>query len=68
MQITANQVFLHGGERYEAGETYDVPDALGGYFVGVGWADAEGLETGSTPDEHDLEVDSSVVANKTGGA
>lgn len=55
MKITANQVFLHGEDRYEAGETYDVPDALGGYFVGVGWADADGIETGSTPDVVDLE-------------
>lgn len=66
MEITPNQPFLHGGERYEPGETYDVDDALGGYFVGNGWATAEGLETGLAPASVDLEVDSVVHETKAG--
>lgn len=65
MQITANQAFLHGGERYEAGETYEVSDGDGTYFVNVGWADAEGLETGTPPDSVDVEIDGAVHQSET---
>lgn len=67
MQITANQVFLHGGQRYEAGETYEVSDGDGTYFVNVGWATAEGLETGTPPDSVDLDVHTGSHEAKTEG-
>lgn len=53
MQITATQTFLHGRDRYEDGETYDVPDHLAGYFVAVGWATSDDIET---PQEERLDI------------
>jgi hypothetical protein len=49
MQITANQVFLHGEDRYEAGQTYDVAPELATHFVLAGWADSPDV----TPPGHD---------------
>lgn len=37
MLITPNQTFRHGKEQYEPETEYDVPDALGFYFVSNGW-------------------------------
>lgn len=41
MLITPNQTFRHRKEQYEPGVEYDVPDALGFYFVNNGWAAAD---------------------------
>lgn len=38
MDIRPNQVFLHEYDRYEPGETYEVENDLGNYFIGAGWA------------------------------
>lgn len=66
MEITANQRFRHDRKTYEEGETYDVDDALGGYFVGNGWADAEGLTAGLAPASVDLQIDSVTHETKAG--
>lgn len=69
MEITANQVFLHGGTRYEAGETYDVEPDLAGYFVHNGWATSPAINVGppSAPAEVDLDVHSVHHEAKTEG-
>lgn len=61
MEITANQTFLHGHDRYEEGETYDVPEGLATYFVMAGWADSDDLAApGHAPSEEvTLDVHSS---------
>lgn len=57
MQITANQDFKHETFQFEAGKTYDVPEAIGYYFVGNGWATAPGVESLPTlTAEHVLEI------------
>jgi len=38
MNIRARTTFMHGRTRFEAGQLYAVPEALGGYLIGVGWA------------------------------
>lgn len=51
MKITAKTDFKHGRAHLRAGRTYDVPDVLGGYFVGVGWANPAPAEAvGDTVD------------------
>lgn len=60
MKITPNQVFLHGGVRYEPGQDYDVDPVDGGYFVHNGWADSDAMPTGTAPAEVDLEVHGAV--------
>jgi hypothetical protein len=55
--ITANQPFLHGHDRYEEGEDYDVDDALGTYFVMSGWATSDEVPgVADSPPEVDLDV------------
>ena len=66
MQIIPNQPFLHEKVRYEPGQTYDVDEALAGYFVGNGWADAEGLTAGLAPASVDLQIDSVTHDTKAG--
>jgi len=41
MKITATTSFLHGRDRYEEGEEYEVDTALAGYFLGNGWATSD---------------------------
>lgn len=38
MKIICDTNFLHGRLRLEKGGQYDLPDRLGGYFTGCGWA------------------------------
>lgn len=62
MKITATTTFLHGTDRFEDGQEYEVPDALGGYFVGNGWAktdDAE-IDVVLQPQNVTLQVDNAV--------
>lgn len=37
--ITPNQTFLHGTDRYEPDETYEVTEAEAFYFAANGWID-----------------------------
>ena len=39
MIIKAKCVFLHGRQRFEAGQLYDVPEGPGYYFCASGWAE-----------------------------
>jgi hypothetical protein len=41
MNIVATTNFKHAKFAFTKGEAYTVPDALGGYFMGVGWARAQ---------------------------
>lgn len=60
MIITANQPFLHGHDRYEEGQDYEVDDALGTYFVMSGWATSDDLPgVADGPPEVDLDVQAS---------
>lgn len=38
MKIKATTTFMHGKDRFEEGQEYDVPDGPGFYFVANGWA------------------------------
>lgn len=38
MDIIASTDFKHGRVQFKKGKAYSVPEAVGGYFVGVGWA------------------------------
>ena len=38
MRIECITTFLHGADRFEAGDMRTVPDDLGAYFVAQGWA------------------------------
>lgn len=38
MEIIPNQVFLNEYDRFEPGQTYDVENDLGNYFIASGWA------------------------------
>lgn len=38
MRIECTTTFLHGADRFEAGDVRTVPDELGAYFVQQGWA------------------------------
>lgn len=51
--IIPNQSFKHGTQTYEAGESYEVPEAEAYYFTQVGWVGGEPKVTGET---HDLEI------------
>lgn len=42
MRIECTTTFLHGADRFEAGDVRTVPDELGAYFVAQGWAKGEG--------------------------
>lgn len=44
MRIECITTFLHGRERFEAGDIFTVSDDLGGYFVKNGWAKQVGTE------------------------
>jgi len=37
MYVEAKTDFKHGRTAFAKGVVYDVPEALGGYFLGVGW-------------------------------
>lgn len=57
VKIKANQTFLHERDRYEEGETYEVPLELGFYFCQTGWADSAEVSTGKNSGEVvDLDV------------
>jgi hypothetical protein len=64
-KITAVTTFKHDVEEYKEGKTYDVDDRLAGYFVGVGWANAEGYEdvfgVNTPPDVVDIQPDNVTV-------
>jgi hypothetical protein len=38
MRIECTTTFLHGADRFEAGDVRTVPDDMGAYFVAQGWA------------------------------
>lgn len=57
MKIEVTETFLDDRERFEAGKSYDVPDVLAARAVGNGWARAEGIEAGSTPQEVTLDIE-----------
>lgn len=38
MRIECTTTFLHGADRFEAGDVRTVPDELGAYFIAQGWA------------------------------
>lgn len=40
MKIHATTTFMHGHQRFEAGQKYQLPGRTGGYFVHNGWAAA----------------------------
>jgi hypothetical protein len=42
MRIECTTTFLHGSDRFEAGDIRTVPDELGAYFVTQGWAKGDG--------------------------
>lgn len=42
MKIECKTTFLHGRDRYEAGDIRTVDDELGRYFIKNGWATAPG--------------------------
>lgn len=39
MRVKAITTFLHGRARLEAGQIYEVPERVGGYFLGNGWVE-----------------------------
>lgn len=39
MRVKAITTFLHGRARLVAGQTYEVPERVGGYFLGNGWVE-----------------------------
>lgn len=49
MRIECTTTFLHGRDRYEAGDVRTVPDAQGALFVGLGWAKDVSGEVQTTP-------------------
>lgn len=57
MNITATTTFLHGRDRYEEGEDYDVDTALAGYFVGNGWATSESRSARALVTEQEVTLD-----------
>ena len=69
MKILTKMEFRHGTTNLKSGKQYEVPDALGVYFVGNGWAvdaanpDAEPV--GPDMDAKILEVKSMKHKQKT---
>lgn len=39
MRVKAMTTFLHGRVRLVAGQIYEVPERVGGYFLGNGWVE-----------------------------
>jgi hypothetical protein len=46
MRIKCTITFLHGRERFEAGDIRTVPDELGAYFLEQGWVKGSEPQTG----------------------
>lgn len=69
MQIKAVTNFKHGDYAYQSGASYEVADALGCYFVGVGWAtDLSGVfPTGTDPGPKVITPENVTIESKTGG-
>ncbi len=63
--VTAPGGFLHGRDRYEEGKDYDIDVALGGYFLGNGWATSEGRAAAAlaTDQNVSLDIDSSTLGH-----
>lgn len=59
--------FKHGGQSYYKDEIRILSEADAGYFCGVGWASADGFETGK-PSLEDVKLDVHSVKHVTKGA
>jgi hypothetical protein len=55
--VTAPGGFLHGRERYDEGKEYDVDTALGGYFLGNGWAMSDARAAASLVRDQNVSLD-----------
>lgn len=66
MRILALDTFLHGKNRYEKNEKYEVPDDEGFYFCMNGWAqDQDAKETvNPVADAVDLDIQNSTIGMK----
>lgn len=60
MRIECTTTFLHGRERFEAGDTFTIGDEAGAYFVKNGWAKQVGTEQPAPVPQApvDLQIDS----------
>ena len=56
MRVECIATFLHGTDRFEAGDVRTVPDELGAYFVAQGWAKLEG-NAATAPAQGDVTLD-----------
>jgi len=53
MKVEVLEDFMHDGQRFAAGETRVVDDALGAYFCEAGWAiDVDGVVATAPRDVH----------------
>jgi hypothetical protein len=59
MRIECTTTFLHGTDRFEAGDVRTVSDELGAYFVAQGWA--KGDVAVAAPAEVSLDVQNSTI-------
>jgi hypothetical protein len=66
VKITPNQVFLHGYDRYEVDQEYDVSEGLGTYFVLNGWADSDEITSSGEEQPAEVTLDIHDVDRPTG--
>lgn len=64
VRIKPNQVFLHGGKRFEKGQVYRVEIGLARYFDRNGWL--EGSDIRPPIGQKSLEIDDSVLGHDGG--
>ena len=57
MKIEVLKLFLHGRDRFEAGDIRTVSDEDGAYFVKNGWAKPAGTPTPASPSPAAVKLD-----------